>query len=164
MEREMPWLAEGLITGFIGYITVILLFAAINLMAGDGFFHTPALLGSALFFSGGEGGSLVQGPAPIIAYNGVHVLASLLIGLAAAWLVFQTERNRPLWFAVFFVFLAGFIYSVVVMGVFAAELVHLLSWPVIVVANLMAGVTAGGYLWWRHHRLWTELGKAGGGE
>jgi hypothetical protein len=44
------------------------------------------------------------------------------------------------------------------MGVFAAEVVHLLSWPRILLANLAAGATAGGYLWWRHARLVTELG------
>lgn len=164
MKREMPWPAEGLITGFIGYLTVAIFFAAMNLFAGEGLFHTPALLGSALFSTGGEEGTLLRGPAPIIAYNGIHLLVSLLIGLAAAWLVFQTERNRPLWFAIFFVFLAGFIYSVAFMGIFAAELAYLLSWPVIVVANLMAGITAGGYLWWRHDRLWAELREASGRE
>jgi hypothetical protein len=101
----------------------------------------------------------VAGPAPIIAYNGVHILLSLAIGLGAAWLIFQTEKNRPLWFVVFFVFLAGFVYSVAVMGVFAAEIVPLLSWPRILLANIGAGVTVGGYLWWRHSRLLMELSE-----
>ena len=97
------------------------------------------------------------GPGPIIAYNGIHILVSLLIGLGAAWLIFQTEKNHPLWFIVFFVFLAGFVYSVAMVGMLVAEVVELLSWQEIVVANLAAGVTAGGYLWWRHSRLILEL-------
>lgn len=164
MRGEVPWVGEGLITGFVGYLTVILLFGVLNLIAGEGFFHTPALLGSALFFQGGGAAGGAVGPAPVIAYNGIHLLVSLLIGLGAAWLVFQTERNRPLWFVVFFIFLAGFIYSVVVMGVFAAEVAQVLSWPVIVLANLLAGVTAGGYLWWRHSLLVKELGVDSGRE
>ena len=120
-------------------------------------FHTAALLGSALFFGLRDPLELASGPAPIIAYNGLHILVSLLIGLGAAWLVFQTEKNRPLWYGVFFLFLSGFIYSVAVMGVFAAEIVHLLSWPMILIANLGAGLTAGSYLWWRHAQLWREL-------
>jgi hypothetical protein len=126
-------------------------------MAGEGIFRTPALLGSALFFGAREVGEVVAGPAPIIAYNGVHILVSLVIGLGAAWLVFQAEKNHPLWYVVFFIFLAGFIYSIAVMGVFAAEASHLLSWPRILMANLAAGLTAGGYLWWRHGQLLVEL-------
>jgi hypothetical protein len=157
MENKGSWVVEGLVTGLIGYVTVVALFALANLVSGEGAFHTPSLLGSALFYGLRDPAELIPGPGPIIAYNGVHILVSLLIGLGAAWMVFQTEKNRPLWYAVFFVFLAGFIYSVVVMGVFAAEIVDLVSWPMIVAANLAAGLTAGGYLWWRHSQLWREL-------
>jgi hypothetical protein len=157
MKTKGTWVVEGLVTGLIGYVTVVGLFALLNLISGEGAFYTPALLGSALFFGGGGAGDVVAGPAPIIAYNGVHILVSLAIGLGAAWLVFQAERNRPLWYAVFFVFLAGFIYSVAVMGVFAAEVFRLLSWQRILLANLLAGLTAGGYLWWRHAQLLVEL-------
>ncbi len=157
MKTKGIWLVEGLVTGLIGYVTVAGLFALLNLVAGEGVFYTPALLGSALFFGAGGGGDVVAGPAPVIAYNGVHILVSLGIGLGAAWLVFQAEKNRPLWYAVFFVFLAGFIYSVALMGVFAAEVFRLLSWQRILLANLAAGLTAGGYLWWRHAQLLAEL-------
>jgi len=161
MNRERAWVVEGLVTGLIGYLTIVGVFAVLNLVSGEGLFHTAALLGSALFFAAREPGEIVAGPGPIIAYNGIHILVSLLIGLGAAWLVFQTEKNRPLWYIVFFIFLAGFIYSVTLMGVFAAELSDLLSWPLILVANLSAGVTAGGYLWWRHAQLLVELGREG---
>jgi hypothetical protein len=157
MKAESSWIAEGLVAGLIGYVTVVVLFGVINLAGGLAVLHTAALLGSALFFGARSAAELVAGPGPIIAYNGVHILVSLLIGLGAAWLIFQTEKNHPLWFIVFFVFLAGFIYSVVLVGVLVAEMVDLLSWPVIVVANLAAGLTAGGYLWWRHSRLLVEL-------
>jgi hypothetical protein len=161
MKNGGSWVPEGLVTGLIGYVTVVALFAVLNLLGGEGPFHTAALLGSALFFGMRDGGALAPGPGPIIAYNGVHILVSLAIGLGASWLVFQADKHRPLWYVVFFVFLAGFIYSVAVMGVFAAEIVHLLSWPVIVAANLCAGVTAGGYLWWRHAQLVAELAREG---
>ena len=158
MKGDGSWIAEGLVTGLVGYVTVVVLFALLNLVSGVGVFHTPALLGSALFFGVRAPDQVVTGPAPIIAYNGIHILVSLVIGLAAAWLVFQAEKNRPLWYVVFFVFLAGFIYGIAVMGVFAAEATHLLSWRTILLANLAAGLTAGGYLWWRHAQLLQELG------
>jgi hypothetical protein len=157
VRKNGSWVVEGLVTGLIGYGTVVVLFALVNLVGGEGLFHTAALLGSALFFHAEDTALPVLGPAPIIAYNGVHMLASLVIGLGAAWLIFETEKYRPLWYVVFFIFLAGFIYSIVVMGVLAAELAGILPWPLIVASNLAAGVTAGGYLWWRHARLFREL-------
>ena len=159
MKSRGAWVLEGLVTGLIGYLTLVGIFAVLNLISGEGMFRTAALLGSAFFYGAGETGTIVSGPGPIIAYNGVHILVSLIIGLGAAWLVFQAEKNRPLWYVVFFIFLAGFIYSVAVVGVFAAEVANLLSWPLILVANLSAGVTAGGYLWWRHVRLLVELAR-----
>ena len=159
MKASSSWVPEGLVTGLIGYVTVVALFGVLNLLAGEAIFHTAALLGSALFFGLRDASALTTDPGPIIAYNGIHIFVSLLIGLGASWLVFQADKNRPLWFVVFFVFLAGFIYSLVIMGVLAAELVPLLSWPVILVANLAAGATAGGYLWLRHRKLLTELGE-----
>lgn len=153
MEDRASWLVEGLVTGLVGYFTVVVFFLITNLAAGHDPFHTPALLGSALFFGVREAASVLQGPAPIIAYNGVHMVVSVLIGLGAAWLVFQTEKNQPLWYVVFFIFLMGFIYSVVVMGVLASELAHLLSWSPILLANALAGIAAGGYLWRRHATL-----------
>jgi len=159
MKNEGSWVVEGLVTGLIGYLTVVLLFAVLNLVSGQEVFHTAALMGSALFFGAREVGEKISGPGPILAYNGVHMFVSLLIGLGAGWLVFQAEKNRPLWYVFFFIFLAGFIFSVSMMGVFATEISGLLSWPVILVANVTAGMTAGGYLWWRHVKLLVELGR-----
>lgn len=159
MKNEGSWVVEGLVTGLIGYLTVVLLFAVLNVVSGQEVFHTAALMGSALFFGAREVGEKVPGPGPILAYNGVHMFVSLLLGLGAGWLVFQAEKNRPLWYVIFFIFLAGFIFSVSMVGVFATEMAGLLSWPLILVANVTAGMTAGGYLWWRHVKLLVELGR-----
>jgi len=164
MNKDSPWIPEGLVAGLIGYATVAAIFGVINLMGGESLFHTGALLGSALFFGARDASGLVAGPGPILAYNGVHIVVSLLIGLGAAWLIYQTEKNRPLWFVVFFVFLAGLIYSVALAGVLMAEMLSILSWPAIVLANIGAGITAGGYLWWRHAGLLVELTEGEGGD
>ncbi len=153
MRKSSNWFFEGLVTGLIGYITVVILFGGMNALGGEGVFQTAATLGSALFFGARDAESVVPGPDPILAYNGVHLLASLIIGLGASWVVFQIERHHVLWFAAFFIFLAGFIYSVVLMGVLAVEMAGLMGWMPILVANLAAGCTAGGYLWSRHRKL-----------
>jgi hypothetical protein len=149
MENNRPWIPEGLAAGFIGYVTVLAFFGLLNLADGASAFRTAEELGRALFYGNDPGAA---GAGPIISYNGIHLLVSLCIGMGAAWLVFQTEKNRPFWFLVFFIFLSGFIYSVAMMGVVASEMAAILSWPVIVLANLAAGATAGGFLWWRHRK------------
>lgn len=157
MVNQRTWIPEGLVAGFIGYLTVVVFFGLLNVAGGGSMFDTAAELGSALFYGGSA--SPQDGPGPMISYNGIHLLASLLIGLGAAWLIHQAEKNRPLWFLVFFVLLSGFIYSVAFMGVLASELTGILSWPVIVLANLAAGGTAGGFLWGRHSKLLVALSE-----
>ena len=154
MGKDRSWIPEGLAAGFIGYVTVAVFFGLLNLADGASAFQTAEELGRALFYGGDPASA---GAGPIISYNGIHLIVSLCIGLGAAWLVFQTEKNRPLWFLVFFIFLSGFIYSVAMMGVVASEMAAILSWPVIVLANLAAGATAGGFLWWRHRKLLVVL-------
>ncbi len=48
-----------------------------------------------------------------------------------------------------------------IMGVLAAEIGHVLSWQVVVLANLGAGLTSGLYLWSRHATLLTRLKQGG---
>ncbi|MGD2135522.1 MAG: hypothetical protein PVF27_05145, partial [Gemmatimonadales bacterium] len=43
-------LTGGLFAGLIGYGTVVLLFALINVLAGRSPFHTPAMFGAVLFY------------------------------------------------------------------------------------------------------------------
>ena len=86
---------EGLVTGFLGYFTIVLFYGLLNLLIGQSFFHTAALLGRGLVEAGPDGG--IPDPAgAILAINGLHLLAFLAIGLVAAWLVMQMERHPTL--------------------------------------------------------------------
>lgn len=150
-------LSEGLIAGVIGYATVVLFYIIYNVVQGQSVFHTPALLGTALFWRGAAPGNQLVTAAPVIAYNGLHLLAWLIIGVIAAWLFHETEKHHPIWYLVFFIFLAGFLFSMAAVGVFAAELTGVLPWWTIVVTNLLAGLTAGTYLWRAHAGLFRAL-------
>ena len=94
----------------------------------------------------------------MIAYNGVHLLASLTVGLGAAWLVHEAEDHHALWYVVFFAFLAGFIYAVGAMGVFAAEIAGVMSWSAVVTGTAIGGLTIIAYLWATHPGLGRALG------
>lgn len=148
---------EGFIAGLLGYAAVVLLFLVVNIAAGQPAFHTPALLGGALF-SGMEGTDAVSlEPGPIIAYNGVHLLVSLLIGFGAAWLLLEAERFHSMWYVVFFAFLAAGIYVVVLFGAFAVEIRHVVSWGTVVVGSAAGASAILGYLLWVHRGLAGEL-------
>lgn len=155
-------LVEGFIAGIIGYAAVALFFAVVNLVSGRSPFHTAAALGGALFYGVRGPAELVIEPGPILAYNGVHLVLSLLAGFVAAWLVFETERHHNLWYFLFFVFLAGFVYSLVAIGIVGAEIAELVSWWSVAVANLAWVIAMGGYLFLTHRGLVRELHEESG--
>jgi hypothetical protein len=88
---------HGMAAGLIGYATVVVFFLAADPMGGRPLFHTPALLGAALFYGLREPVGLEIGPGPILAYNGIHFLVFLLLGFVAAWCARLSERLPMGW-------------------------------------------------------------------
>jgi hypothetical protein len=150
-------LTHGLIAGVIGYGVVVLALAVANLMAGAWIFATPAALGSALLFGGSAPDPTVPPVAAIIAFNGVHLLASLLVGFAVSWLAYEAEQHHGLWYIVMMVLIAGFIYTLVLVGVVGAEVAEVVSWGQAVTATVLWAFAMGGYLWFAHRGLGKEL-------
>jgi len=157
-ERERV-LTEGLIAGFIGYATIIIVYGIVNVATGKSFFYTAALLGNAVL-----GGSAlpadVSAPGPIIVYNGIHLIAFMCIGLGAAWLISKTELHPGIWYLAFYLFLTVFFVALVIVRIIAAPVIDELpwGWPVVWV-NLAAAVLMGLYLWQAHPRLWREVSE-----
>ncbi len=145
-------LTDGLIAGGIGYVVIALFYGVLDLIQGDSPFHVAAVLGSALFYAADS----VQGAAmagPVLAFNGVHLVLFLLLGVGVAWFVAEAERYPLFWYPVFFFLVAGFILTYLAVLVVASAIVGLLSWWSVAVANLLAALAMGGYLWWAHPRL-----------
>lgn len=149
MERRRM-LVEGLIAGFLAYSVVAGFFAILNVASGNSAFATALLLGEALG---------AQGPGPegtaglILAANGLHVLLSVAVGIAAAWMMTQLEHHHTIWYVVVMVFLAGFFLSIVVVGMLAAEVAAVATWEEITVANVLAAAVVGLYLARAHREL-----------
>jgi hypothetical protein len=91
-STERLW-SEGLFTGLIGYATAIAVVGVIDLLAGRSMFYTPALFGATLFYGLDDPYGLVVAAGPVLAYNMVHLLAFLVLGLAAAWCAQLAERH-----------------------------------------------------------------------
>jgi hypothetical protein len=150
-------LVQGFVAGLIAYAAVVLFFLVVNLIAGRSPFHTAAALGSALFYGLREPARLAIEPGPVLAYNGVHMLVSLGAGTIAAWLLFETERHHFIWYFVLFVFLMGFVYSLVLIGIVSAEIAHVLPWGSVLAGNVVWVIALGSYLWFQHRGLVREL-------
>lgn len=150
-------LAQGLIAGLLGYIAVVLFFVVVNVIGGRSPFHTAAVLGSTLFYGLPDPTQVAIEPGPILAYNGVHMLLSLILGTVGAWLLYETERHHFVWYFAFFIFLAGFILAIVFVGVVGAEITHALPWWSVVLANVVWAAVMGGYLWFMHRGLLAEI-------
>ncbi|MBI4409660.1 MAG: hypothetical protein HY561_08135 [Gemmatimonadetes bacterium] len=155
-ERERIFV-EGLIAGAIGYAGVALFFAAVNVIAGHSPFYTPALLGEALFYGLADPTQVVIEPGPILAYNGVHLIAFLLLGTVAAALVFEIEHHPQLFYAVFFLALAFVLLTYGMLLALATPIASAFPWWAVGGANLLAAVGMGGYLWFVHPRLREEV-------
>lgn len=101
-------------------------------------------------------------PGPVFACNGVHLLLFLGFGIAASWLVEEVERHPLMWHLVFFAFLVGFMYNVLLVTLFTLPAaVGERFWITIVGANVLAGAGMGWYLARSHSSLPDEI-KTGG--
>lgn len=145
---------EGVIAGILGYLAVVVLFAVVNVIQGDPLFYTPLVLGSALL-----GGALDQpGPyGPILAYNGLHLLVALALGLICAWLARRAEESRFLGLGLAFALLAIGGWVPLVFGMISVEILHALSWVQVVGGSLAGAAATLGYLAWSHGKLVGDL-------
>lgn len=145
-------LYEGLITGLLGYLVIVLFYGLLNLATGLSFFATAARLGAGLV-SVERGGAV----GAVLAFNGLHVVAFLIVGLLAAWLVMQTVRHPSFFVVALFIGVAGLIAIMAAFLSFAAGSGIELPIGSVFAANLLAGAVMGTYLLKAHPRLWSEI-------
>jgi hypothetical protein len=153
--REGSLYQEGLVAGVLGAATIAIWFLALDSIRGRPF-YTPSLLGRALFQHDTIMGSLEAQPISgemVLMYTWVHGLAFCVIGGVAAQLIALAERRPNAGFGVLLFFvLLGFGFIAVAMLV-AEPVLHALTWPAILVGNLLAAAVMGGYFRRQHPTL-----------
>jgi hypothetical protein len=149
-ETTRRALKEGVIAGLILYASVAAFFLVVNLAAGRPPFLTAALLGGALFGGLRDPAQLALEPGWIVSYNAVHLVASLVLGLGASLVVALIDSHRMAWYGFFFLFVATFVMSLLLLGVLTVELAGVLRWHSVVTGHLAGGVVTWGYLAWAH--------------
>jgi hypothetical protein len=146
---------QGFIAGLVGAATIALWFLIVDSLSGRPL-YTPTVLGTALFRHGAGLGSPETLPISfemVWMFTWVHCLVFAVIGGVASHLLVLAERNASVGFGIlllFVVFEFGFIATAMVL---AAPVLRALTWPAILVANLLAAATMGGYFYLVHPRL-----------
>lgn len=154
-------LKEGIVAGLLGYAVVALYYGVLNVLLGRSFFHTARELGRLVVGEGWLADAAAVSYAPVLAYNAVHGLAFLAVGLAAAWLLFQAERNPRFWFLFFLLGVSGLAVTELFFFLLAVPVTEVLSWGSVAGANALAALTVGGYLYRRHRELRDKVEEMG---
>jgi hypothetical protein len=143
---------EGIVAGILGALGVALWFLVVDLMHGRPF-YTPTLLGTALFGRGVWPATLESVPPSfemVAMFTWVHLLAFAVVGVVVARLLAMAERHPSLGFGFVLLFVileACFTAAVMIV---AAPVLRALTWPAILVANMLAAAVMVGYFWLRH--------------
>jgi hypothetical protein len=158
MKREridLFW--QGMIAGLLGYAMIAVTLALWNVLMGRSAFYTAALLGQTLFYGLTDPKLLSIWPGPVLAYNGLHLIVFLGLGLFAAWLAEMSERGPHLWYV------ASTLMLIVVFHLFGAYLFvneqvrNALSPWAMLLAGFLAMALMTLYLVGRHPRLREEF-------
>ena len=143
---------EGIIAGIFGAVTVAAWFLVVDVVLGRPF-YTPTVLGTALFGRGVWPATLETMPASfdmVAMFTWVHVLAFAVIGVVVARLIVMAESNPSLGFGFVLLFVLLEACFTVAAMIVAEPVLRALTWPAILVANLLAAGVMAGYFWLRH--------------
>ena len=145
---------EGLIAGLVGAATVALWFLIIDVIQGRPL-YTPTVLGTALFGRGAGLPGPDAGPdlGMVLMFTWVHGLAFVIVGGIVARLLAVAERQSSAGFGILMLFVLFEFGFIAVAMVIAQPVLRALAWPAILVANLLAAATMGGYFKLRHPNL-----------
>jgi hypothetical protein len=148
---------EGLLGGVIAYLSVAVVLGLVNALLGRSVFHTAAALGTLIVGGAVADDSVSIEAGPILAYNGVHLLGSIVVASFVALEMFETERHHSLWFFFFMVLIAALMYSVALFGVFGVEVGGVLSWLEVVTGTVAWVGSLTAYTAWQHRALARSL-------
>lgn len=146
---------DGIVAGVIGAATIAIWFLFLDTINGRPL-YTPNVLGTALFRRGEGLASLDSLPISfemVLMYTWVHGLMFAVIGGVVSRLLQLAERNPNLGFGILLLFVVFEFGFLMVATLFEERILRALSWPAILLGNLLAAVAMAGYFWRRHPNL-----------
>jgi hypothetical protein len=127
-------------------------FLVVDTLAGRPFF-TPAMLGGAVFWGLRDPALVDISFATVVGYTMIHVLAFVLAGIVAAFLVYEAELFPHALFLVAVCFAAFEFGFYIIVAIAAHPLLGALAWWAVAIGNTIAALGMGYYLWRMHPRL-----------
>lgn len=149
---------EGIIAGLAGATAVAVWFLVVDVLQ-DRIFFTPAALGSALFLQAGSTAEVSMSAGMVVGYTVVHVLSFVAVGMLGAWLFGHAETEPPILLGTILLFVTLEVFFIGLIAIVASWLLDVIPWWMIVIANLVAGVVMGIYLWRAHPALRREIAR-----
>ncbi len=145
---------DGIIAGLIGAATIAIWFLILDSVQGRPL-YTPTVLGNALFKR--EALATVR-DVPIsfemvLTYTWVHGLVFCVIGGIASRLLALAEARPNLGFGIVLLFVVFEFGFVLLAMAFAEPILHAVTWPAILLGNLLAAGAMAAYFWRRHPNL-----------
>ena len=147
---------QGIEAGVLGAATIAVWFFLVDVVSGHPLFYTPNLLGTALFRHGAgldQPQTLAISFETVLVYTWVHGLVFCAIGGVAAKLLVLAERDVNAGFGIillFVIFEFGFVGAALV---FAEPILRALTWPSVLVGNLLAAAVMAAYFRRQHATL-----------
>jgi hypothetical protein len=151
---------DGILAGVIGAVTLALWFLIIDLIGGKPL-YTPSIL--AKLFLGTVGTSpaspdLQRSFEIVWSYTWWHGLVFVALGSGISWLLGVSEQNPKMGFGVMLLMTLLFVVVTGVVAIYSTQVLHVLSWPVIMIGNVLAAIAMSIYFWRRHRHLRINLG------
>ena len=152
MARGHNTIREGIVSGLAGAAAVAIWFFVLDLAQGRLLF-TPAALGSG-FLLGARGVNEIEyTAATVLGYSVLHGTVFLTVGLLAATLIHAAEKRPVVLLGGILLFVTLEVLFVGLMALIASWLIDALQWWTIAIANVLAGLAMGLYLYRTHPRL-----------
>jgi hypothetical protein len=146
---------EGFVAGTLGAATIAIWFLFLDTIKGRPLF-TPTVLGTALLKGMQELATpqqLAVSVDMVVWFTFAHWLVFVVLGCIASRLLGLAERNANFGFGIlllFVVFEFGFLGGATL---FAEPVLHALTWPTILIGNLLAAAVMGLYFWRQHPQM-----------
>lgn len=159
-ERQHSSIREGLIAGVLGATTIAIWFLIVDVVSGHAF-YTPDLLGRGLISILGKPPSMPDTMAThVVAYTLFHYAAFALVGIIVASIVHQSARTPAVLAGFLIVFVMFELGAYGLTGLFTETPFGGMAWYQIFIANLLATIVMGWYMWARHPGLKHDLSVA----
>jgi hypothetical protein len=149
LDNSHSVMSEGTDVGILGGLAVAIWFLILDTIAGHPF-QTPSLLGQVVLFgdSTPDTGHLIFGA--ILVYTAFHFAVFALLGMGLVTLVHWGVRDSVVRYALLPVFLVFEVLFYGLLEVFSERTNELFPFWAVVVANTLAALCMGLYLWNRH--------------